>query len=437
MGKKTFILDTNVLLHDPNALEKFEGNNVVIPLVVLEELDKLKRYTDELGKNARNVIRFIDTLGSKGDLHKGVEVKSGGTFRVLMELRNGDKKNFPLAGESSRNKVLLATFHLQEKGEEAILITKDFVLRVKAGSIGINAQDYESLKESYDHLYKGLRRLTLPKAEIDRFFTEGVIKLDKEEFFPNEYCIMTCPEKSSITCKYNAKSKQLEPLISLKKDIWGIRPLNDEQRCAIDLLLRDDIKLITFIGQAGTGKTLLALTCGLKKIFDDDVYKKIVISRPIMPLGKDIGYLPGTKEEKIYHWMQPIYDNLEYLCEETNGNKNGEGTETKKWILDSEKIEMEAVTYIRGRSFTRTYIIIDEAQNLTPHEVKTIISRAGKGTKVILTGDPTQIDNPYLDKDSNALTYIVGKFKKQSIYGNIFFEKTERSELAALAADLL
>ncbi len=437
MVKKTFILDTNVLLHDPDALQKFEGNNVVIPLIVLEELDKLKRYTDELGKNARNVIRFIDTLGSRGDLHKGVEVKSGGTFRVLMELRNGEKKNFPLAADSSRNKVLLATFHLQEKGEQAILITKDFVLRVKAGSIGINAQDYESLKESYDHLYKGLRRLTLPKSEIDRFFTEGVIKLDKEDFFPNEYCIMSCPEKSSITCRYNAKTKQLEPLISLKKDIWGIRPLNDEQRCAIDLLLRDDIKLITFIGQAGTGKTLLALTCGLKKIFDDDVYKKIVISRPIMPLGKDIGYLPGTKEEKIYHWMQPIYDNLEYLCEETNGNKNGEGTETKKWILDSEKIEMEAVTYIRGRSFTRTYIIIDEAQNLTPHEVKTIISRAGKGTKVILTGDPTQIDNPYLDKDSNALTYIVGKFKKQSIYGNIFFEKTERSELAALAADLL
>ena len=192
---------------------------------------------------------------------------------------------------------------------------------------------------------------------------------------------------------------------------------------------------MTFLGQAGTGKTLLALTCGLKKVFDEGVYHKILVSRPIMPLGKDIGFLPGTKEEKILHWMQPIYDNLDFLCEHTAGAENG--SETKKWIMNSEKIEMEAVTYIRGRSLTKTYIIIDEAQNLTPHEAKTIISRAGHGTKVILTGDPTQIDNPYLDKDSNALTYIVERFKNHPIYGHIKFEKTERSELSALAAEIL
>ena len=234
--------------------------------------------------------------------------------------------------------------------------------------------------------------------------------------------------------KYCVSSKMIRPLDPLD-DVWGLKPLNHEQQCAMDLLLRDDVNLVTLIGQAGTGKTLLALTCGLRKVFDEGVYKKILVSRPIMPLGKDIGYLPGTKEEKIYHWMQPIYDNLEYLCEEHTGK--GNGSDAREWIIESEKIEMEAVTFIRGRSLSRTYIIIDEAQNLTPHEVKTIISRAGKGTKVILTGDPTQIDHPFLTKDSNALTYVVGKFKPHAIYGNIFFSKTERSPLAAIAADIL
>jgi PhoH-like ATPase len=246
---------------------------------------------------------------------------------------------------------------------------------------------------------------------------------------------MTSPENSSAVCKYNEKAKRFEPLLPLNRNIWGIQPLNVEQRCAIDLLLRDDIQLVTLVGQAGTGKTLLALACGMRKIFDDAVYSRILISRPIVPLGKDIGYLPGTKEEKLYHWMQPIYDNLEFLCSTTNGESNGAAT--LEFIMESKKIEMEAVTYIRGRSLPKMYMIIDEAQNLTPHEVKTVISRAGKGTKVILTGDPTQIDNPYLDKDSNGLTYTVGKFKNQRIYGHMCLERTERSELASIAAELL
>lgn len=223
--------------------------------------------------------------------------------------------------------------------------------------------------------------------------------------------------------------------MKLTRDIWGIHPLNVEQKCALDLLLRDDIKLVTLIGPAGTGKTLLALAAGLRKVLDDNVYTKILVSRPIVPLGKDIGYLPGTKEEKLYHWMQPIYDNLEFLCQSTSGA--GNGADAQQWIIDSKKLEMEAVTYIRGRSLPKMYIIIDEAQNLTPHEVKTIISRAGQGTKVVLTGDPTQIDNPYLDKDSNALTYVVGKMRGYPGYGQMFLERTERSELAALAAEML
>ena len=434
MVEKVFVLDTNVLLHDPEALLKFGSNDVVLPLVVLEELDKMKRFTDELGKNARNVIRFID--GLKGNLFAGVKLPNGGKFSICVEKKGVHREGFPLSLENKKNRILLIAYQLkQAETKEVSLISKDFILRIKAESIGIQAEDFENLKASFNHLYKGHRKLEISKAQIDTFMTKGFIELPKEEFLPNEYCRLVCQEKSSALGKYNVKKKRIEVVESIGNEVWGIKPLNDEQQCAMDLLMNDDIKLVTLIGQAGTGKTLMALTCGLRKVFDEGVYNRILISRPIMPLGKDIGYLPGTKEEKMYHWMQPIYDNLEYICETTSGS--GNVGETKQWIMESEKIEMEAVTFIRGRSLANSYIIIDEAQNLTPHEVKTIISRAGKGTKVVLTGDPTQIDNPYLDKDSNALTYVVSRFKSYEVYGHVFFDKTERSELAALAAEIL
>lgn len=434
MANKTFVLDTNVLLHDPHALEKFESNEIVMPLVVLEELDKLKRFSDELGKNARHVIRFIDQL--QGDVFKGVQLENKATFSIFVDDKNASKESFPLTLDNNKHRILFAAYRLKQMGREVvIMISKDFVLRIKAESIGIEAKDYELLKNSYDNLYKGFRKLDLPKRAIDTFLTKGTIDLPTEEMISNEYIRFSCPENSTAFGRYNGKKKRIERVERLGTEIWGIKPLNDEQECAMDMLMDDNIKLITMLGQAGTGKTLMALTCGLRKVFDEGVYNRILISRPIMPLGKDIGYLPGTKEEKMLHWMQPIYDNLEYICETTSGS--GNGSDTKQWIMESEKIEMEAVTFIRGRSLAHTFIIIDEAQNLTPHEVKTIVSRAGKGTKVILTGDPTQIDNPYLDKNSNALTYVVNKFKSEPIYGHVMFQKTERSELAAIAAKLL
>ncbi len=436
MTRKTFVIDTNVLLHDPDAISKFRDNDVIIPLSVLEELDSMKRFSDELGKNARHVLRYIDALKVKkaGDLQSGVKIENGIVVRVLVDIKAGEKTSFPLSLERS-NKTLLVAFKLREAGENVVIVSKDFVVRVKAEAIGLEAEDYENLKASYDKLYRGYRKLEVPKREIDLFYKDGFLPIEVADLLPNEYCLLSSAEQSSAICKYNSKTKRLEPLIKLARDIWGIQPLNVEQKCALDLLLRDDVKLVTLIGPAGTGKTLLALAAGLRKVFDEGIYSRILVSRPIVPLGKDIGYLPGTKEEKLFHWMQPIYDNLEFLCQSTSGETNG--LETQKWIMESKKIEMEAVTYIRGRSLPKMYMIIDEAQNLTPHEVKTIISRAGQGTKVVLTGDATQIDNPYLDKDSNALTFTVGKFKEYPIYGHVFLERTERSELAALAAEVL
>lgn len=436
MTRKTFVIDTNVLLHDPDAISKFRDNDVIIPLNVLEELDNLKRLSDELGKNARHVLRYIDSLKNRnaGDLHSGVTLENGIVVRVIVDMKPGDTSSFPLPPERS-NKILLVAYRLREVCAPVVIVSKDFVVRVKAEAIGLEAEDYENLKVSYDNLYRGYRKLEVPKHQIDLFFKDGFLPADIPDLLPNEYCLLTSPELSSAICKFNPATKRLEPLIKLAKDIWGIQPLNVEQKCALDLLLRDDVKLVTMIGPAGTGKTLLALAAGLRKVFDEGIYSRILVSRPIMPLGKDIGYLPGTKEEKLFHWMQPIYDNLEFLCQSTSGESTG--IETQRWIMESRKIEMEAVTYIRGRSLPRMYMIIDEAQNLTPHEVKTIISRAGKGTKVVLTGDATQIDNPYLDKDSNALTFTVGKFKQYPIYGHVFLERTERSELAALAAEIL
>ncbi len=437
MARKSFVIDTNVLLHDPDAIKRFKDNDVVIPLVVLEELDTMKRLSDELGKNARHVMRYIDSLKNtgEGDLSAGVPIENGIRIKVHVELKPPEKKTFPLPLDRATNKILLTAFILKEQGENVVLVSKDFVTRVKAEAIGLEAEDYENLKFSYDKMYRGYRKVEVPKKEIDLFFKDGSVSVDAKDYSPNEYCVMTSPEQSSAVCKFNPVTKKLEPLIKLSRDIWGIHPLNVEQKCALDLLLRDDIKLVTLIGPAGTGKTLLALAAGMKKVFDDNIYTKILVSRPIIPLGKDIGYLPGTKEEKLYHWMQPIYDNLEFLCSSTTGSSNG--PDAQQWIIESKKLEMEAVTYIRGRSLPKMYIIIDEAQNLTPHEVKTIISRAGKGTKVVLTGDPTQIDNPYLDKDSNALTYVVGKMRDYPTYGHIFLDRTERSELAAIAAEVL
>lgn len=431
---KAFVLDTNVLLHDPDSISKFPNHEVIIPVTVLEELDHLKRLPSEVGRNSRLVIRNLDTLREKGkgDLSEGgICLENGSVVRIQIQIKTDYDPNF--ASTVQDNRIILAALWLQDQGtRKVIFVSKDFGARLKAEAVGLEAQDYKNLKFSYEAMYRGMRVLEVPKHDVDVFLKDSLLPPPEPDFRPNEYCSLNAPGPTTGLAKFNQEKRMLEPLLK-PKNLWGIEARNPEQRCAIDLLLRDDVKLVTLIGPAGTGKTLLALACGLRKVFDDGIYSRILVSRPIVPLGRDIGYLPGTKEEKLFHWMQPIYDNLEFLCESSGHEPN----ETLRWVLDSKKIEMEAVTYIRGRSIPRQYFIIDEAQNLTPHEIKTIISRAGEGTKVVLTGDPSQIDNPYLDKDSNGLTYTVGQFSEYAIFGHMFLEKTERSALAALAADIM
>lgn len=430
---KVFVLDTNVLLHDCQALFKFPRHEVVIPVTVVEELDKMKRLPNELGKNAREVFRLLDSLTTigRGNVHSGVVLENGTKVRISLEMAELEP---PLMSDLNDNKIIATAYSLHLQQRRVVFVSKDLAARIKAEALGLLAQDYENLKFSYEHIYSGFRKRQSTKGEVDAFLKDGFLSLQAEALHPNEYVMLDASEQSHALGKFDKSKNGLVPLLP-RKPLWGIQPRNREQQIAIDLLLRDEIKLVTLMGPAGTGKTLLALAAALHKVFDVGLYSKILVSRPIVPLGRDIGYLPGTKEEKLTAWMQPIYDNLEFLCNSTLSID--EPREALHWVTSSERIEMEAVTYIRGRSLPKMFIIIDEAQNLTPHEVKTIISRAGDGTKVILTGDATQIDNPYLDKDSNGLTYTVGRFQQEALFGHALLEKTERSELAALATKLM
>lgn len=433
MGRKTFVLDTTVLLHDPMALNKFDASDVIVPIAVLHELDRLKRNNDMLGKNARQVLRQIEKL--EGDIFSGVKHTNGSYISVYIQRTKPKSEVFHYSLDNFKHQILLTAFTLKQEGREVVvLISKDFILRLKAQSLGIDAQDYVNIKALESRSYAGKRDVELSKLDADQATQKGVIDVGHlDPFYPNEYAVIKSGGNTKLFAKYCSENEGLKVIGSAGKKVWGIAPLNDEQSCAMDLLLNDNIPLVSLVGPAGTGKTLMALACALSKVFDESIYNRILVTRPIMPLGKDIGFLPGSKEEKIMHWMQPIYDNLEFIC----GLSGSQGAETKQWIIDSEKIELEAVTYIRGRSLSKTFMIIDEAQNLTPHEVKTIISRAGKGTKVVLAGDPSQIDNPYLSEDSNALSYVIQHFKPESVFGHMVFNKTERSKLAAIAAKIL
>ena len=429
--RKLFVLDTNVLLHNPDAMKVFTDNEVVLPIDVIEELDIFKKDSDEKGRNARAAIRTLDELRTRGRLGKGVPLENGGTLRIVM---HADVKGLlDLSPEVRDNKILMVAYDLQQKGDKVIFVSKDINARVKADAIGIKAVDFEKQKVDIDRLYSGWKELPVNSRDIDIFYKKKFLAVKEKENFPNQYFLLKddADEKHTALARFSTRQNGMVPLKSDINDVWGVRPRNKEQAIALDLLMDDNVKLVSLVGKAGTGKTLLALAAGLKMTIDGHAYKRMLVSRPIIPMGRDIGYLPGTKEEKLINWMQPIYDNLEYIL---TIRKRKEHIED---LIDSDLVQLEALTYMRGRSIPNQFIVIDEAQNLTPHEIKTVVSRAGNHTKMVLTGDPYQIDSPYLDSSSNGLSYTVEKMKGQSIFGHVLLTRNERSDLASLAAELL
>jgi PhoH-like ATPase len=440
--KKNFVLDTNVLLHDPRSLFGFDDNDVIIPIYVIEEIDNFKRDLSTLGRNARQVSRYLDDFRVQGKLREGVPIGEGkGKIRVLVAER---KLSPNLAeGHSTDDKILAVALDLAEK-ERAIptvFVTKDTNLRIRADALGLHAEDYdvEGLA-ALDDLWSGVAEIEVPPEAVNDFYSAGSIPLPDggEPPPPNAFVVLrdrTNPQHSAVG-KYSAAKQQFVQLIKTPKEgVWGIRPRNKEQSFALDLLLNDEVRLVTIVGKAGTGKTLLAIAAGLQKTMEESVYQKLLVSRPIFPLGRDIGYLPGSVEEKLNPWMQPIFDNVEYLMNLSRSEKKaGRGYHE---LLDLGIVEIEPLTYIRGRSIPNQYIIVDEAQNLTPHEVKTIITRVGDGTKIVLTGDPYQIDNPYVDQTNNGLVHVVNRFRHERLAGHVTLSKGERSPLAELAANLL
>jgi PhoH-like ATPase len=437
--KKTYILDTNVLLHDPQALYRFEDNDLVIPMTVVEEIDRFKKELSETGRNARQFSRIMDGLRTRAKLIDGVELENGGHLRVDLYTEEHFKILPPeLRIDRGDNRILAVALDLKARSKQPVVfVTKDTNLRIKADAVGLTAQDYESDKVSLEDLYSGTAEVLLPRQDIDRFYSQGFLPI-KQEFLPNQCLTLMDAANPSHTAlaRYNKALRQAMPLLRAPKEgLWGVHPRNREQQFAFDLLLNEDIQLLTLVGKAGTGKTLLAIAAGLHKSADEGQYSRLLVSRPIFPLGRDLGFLPGDIEEKLSPWMQPIFDNVELLLGAVE-----EGTKRKrgyKELVDLGILEIEPLTYIRGRSIPKQYMIVDEAQNLTPHEIKTIITRAGEGTKIILTGDPYQIDNPYIDSASNGLTYVVEKFKDEAIAGHVTLTKGERSCLAELAANLL
>ncbi len=439
--QKTFVLDTNVLLHNPDALHSFADNIVVLPIEVIEELDEFKKDSDEKGRNARIVIRTLDELRNKGNLGSGVALGEGKLI-IPTKIEFINTSHLGLSSDVIDNRILMTAYTLQQKGQEVIFISKDINARVKADAIGLKAMDFEKEKVDVDTLYSGWREIETGNDKIEEFYEEKTLTLKENDLYANEFVLLKGKDESKRTAlgRYKEDIHAIMPLIHSQTQLWNVKPRNKEQAMAQDLLLNNDICLVTLVGRAGTGKTLLALAAGLKKVVDDNSFTRLLVSRPVIPLGRDLGYLPGTKEEKLESWMQPIFDNLEFIM---NGSKHSKKRIRKtdernvKFLTEKGYIQLEALTYMRGRSIPNQFIVIDEAQNMTPHEVKTVISRAGEGTKVILTGDPYQIDNPYLDSHSNGLTYCVDKMRGQKMFGHITLTKNERSTLASLAADIL
>ncbi len=431
---QVYVIDTNVILHTADALESFPDGELVIPLDVLEELDSFKKFSDEKGRIARQVNRFLDSLRKQNSLSDGVALASGGRLRVFTGSTHPEEMG--LTGSKKDNHILFVAWKLHNEGQSVTFVSKDINARIKADVFGVPARDFEKNKVSFDEFYPGWTRLPIPLQHLNEpipFVTE---MLKGEPGFPNQFYFVHDERNETryVILRRDPDDSSLVMLARQNEEAFGVHARNPQQRMALELLLDPRVKLVTLVGQAGTGKTLLALAAGLKQVINSDVYEKMVVARPLVPVGKDLGFLPGSKEEKIAAWMDPIFDNLEFILSFKPNRSMGY---TVDRMLDEEILQLEALTYIRGRSIPNQIVIVDEAQNLTPLEVKTIVTRAGEGTKVVLTGDPYQIDNPYLDVASNGLVYTADRLRDHGVHGHISLVKSERSDLAAIAAEYL
>lgn len=440
--QKVYVLDSSVLLHDPNALFQFQENEVIIPYVVLEEMESKKRLMENVGRAAREAIRHLDRLRDEGQLSKGVLLPNGGMVRV--ELNHYSNEILPVNSDLSLadNRILAVSLNLtREEKRAVVLVTKDIAMRVKADALGILTEDYYNDKVVLPPIMDEILVLPLEDLEVDALYQNRYIPL-KEPLLPNRCVKAVLSDDSVLPFVSSPDGKKLVYQMGQSQASWDIRPKNMEQSWALEMLNNPEIKLVNLMGPAGTGKTLLALASGLEQTVHDELYIRMLCARPIIPFGKDIGFLPGEKDQKVRPYMQPIYDNLEYLLRprrEKDRERSGESMidSAIDLLIKKRQLEIEVLTYIRGRSIPNQFMIIDEAQNLSAHEVKTIITRAGEGTKIVLCGDPDQIDHPYLDKESNGLAYVASRLNGQSFYGQVRLIHGERSELATRAARLL
>lgn len=443
-NKKNYVLDTSVYLTEATSIFKFGKNDLFVPLKVLEEIDGHKKRQDSVGSNARHFIRILDELRAKGSLEKGVRIDKGLGILKVMSYSILKEAIFPPDLDIRHpDHTIIATakaVQINHSERKTILVSRDINMRVICDSVGLLSEDYTSEKavKSSEELYNGFVIQSVDDQVIDRYYEGESILIDEDEvdelWYPNQYVMMVsnANEKKSALAKFENHHTALKKVVHNSIPDWKIEARNKEQAFAIDMLLDPNIKIVSLVGRAGSGKTLMAIAAGLQQTIglraDENYYDRLIVSRPVQPLGKDIGFLPGTMEEKMLPWLMPIQDNLKFLM----GDRSN-----LEMYMEKGKIEVEALTYIRGRSIANAYIVIDEAQNLTKHEVKTIITRIGEGSKIILTGDVEQIDNVYVNETSNGLAHAIEKFKEYPIAGHVSFKKGERSELATLASKVL
>jgi PhoH-like ATPase len=437
--RKYYILDTNVLLHDPSSILSFQENHVIVPIYVIEEVDHFKREQSELGRNARRVSRLLDSFRLRGNLSDGVPTDSGGTLRVAIDA------DVTLAQVNSGsnfvdNALLSLAVDLSKEHADrpVVLVTKDTNLRIKADALSIQAEDYETGRVELAEIASEHVDIELGKEALDQLAGGTAVGAPPMELHPNQYVRLHAAgeSKRSVLGRVAPDVATILPLRSEIHEISALRPRNMEQHFALDALLDDSVTLVTLMGRAGTGKTLLALAAGLHLTRRRDAYARMLVARPILPMGRDVGYLPGGLGQKLQPWMQPVFDNLGLLLEQT-GATHLDTVRAIQGLMDQGIVAVEPLTYIRGRTMSRQYLVVDEAQNLTPLEVKTIVTRAGEGTKLVFTGDPDQIDNPYIDSSSSGFNALVQGFRREPIATHVHLAKGERSALAERASTLL